>query len=109
MVETNDRRLPAGIQSFEKIRKDGYLYVDKTDIIWQLANRNKTYNYLSRPRRFGKSVLVDTLEAYFMGKKGLFEGLEDYAAGDGMGEASCHQTGYEPGWRRTGKCTKLSG
>ena len=76
MVETNDRRLPVGIQSFEKIRKDGYLYVDKTDIIWQLANRNKTYNYLSRPRRFGKSVLVDTLEAYFMGKKGLFEGLK---------------------------------
>nr|WP_302335452.1 ATP-binding protein [uncultured Prevotella sp.] len=76
MVETNDRRLPAGIQSFEKIRKDGYLYVDKTDIIWQLANRNKKYNYLSRPRRFGKSVLVDTLEAYFMGKKELFEGLK---------------------------------
>ena len=76
MVETNDRRLPVGIQSFEKIRKDGYLYVDKTDIIWQLANRNKTYHYLSRPRRFGKSVLVDTLEAYFMGKKELFEGLK---------------------------------
>lgn len=76
MVETNDRRLPVGIQSFEKIRKEGYLYVDKTDIIWQLANRNKTYHYLSRPRRFGKSVLVDTLEAYFMGKKELFEGLK---------------------------------
>ena len=72
----NNRRLPVGIQSFEKIRKGGYLYVDKTDIIWQLANRNKTYNYLSRPRRFGKSVLVDTLEAYFMGKKELFEGLK---------------------------------
>ena len=76
MVETNDRILPVGIQSFEKIRKEGYLYVDKTDIIWQLANRNKTYNYLSRPRRFGKSILVDTLEAYFMGKKELFEGLK---------------------------------
>lgn len=76
MVEINDRKLPVGIQSFEKIRKEGYLYVDKTDIIWQLANRNKTYNYLSRPRRFGKSVLVDTLEAYFMGKKELFEGLK---------------------------------
>ena len=76
MIETNDRKLPVGIQSFEKIRKDGYLYVDKTDIIWQLANRNKTYNYLSRPRRFGKSVLVDTLEAYFLGKKELFEGLK---------------------------------
>ena len=76
MIETNDRILPVGIQSFEKIRKEGYLYVDKTDIIWQLANRNKTYNYLSRPRRFGKSILVDTLEAYFVGKKELFEGLK---------------------------------
>ena len=76
MVGTNDRRLPVGIQSFEKIREEGYLYVDKTDIIWQLANRNKTYNYLSRPRRFGKSVLVDTLESYFLGKKELFEGLK---------------------------------
>ena len=76
MLETNDRRLPVGIQSFDVIRKEGYLYVDKTDIIWQLANRGKKYNYLSRPRRFGKSVLVDTLEAYFMGKKELFEGLK---------------------------------
>ena len=76
MVETNDRILPVGIQSFEKIRMGGYLYVDKTDIIWQLANRGKKYNYLSRPRRFGKSVLVDTLEAYFLGKKELFEGLK---------------------------------
>lgn len=76
MVETNDRRLPVGIQSFEIIRKDGYLYVDKTDIIWQLANKGKKYNYLSRPRRFGKSVLVDTLESYFLGKKELFEGLK---------------------------------
>ena len=75
MVETNNRRFPVGIQSFEEIRKEGYLYVDKTDIIWQLANKGKKYNYLSRPRRFGKSVLVDTLEAYFMGKKELFEGL----------------------------------
>ena len=76
MVEINDRRLPVGIQSFEEIRKQGCLYVDKTDIIWQLANRGKKYNYLSRPRRFGKSVLVDTLEAYFMGKKELFEELK---------------------------------
>ena len=76
MVETNDRILPVGIQSFEEIRKGGYLYVDKTDIIWHLANKGKTYNYLMRPRRFGKSVLVDTLEAYFTGKKELFEGLK---------------------------------
>ncbi len=76
MVETNDRRLPVGIQSFEEIREQGCLYVDKTDIIWQLANRGKKYNFLSRPRRFGKSVLVDTLESYFLGKKELFEGLK---------------------------------
>ena len=76
MTETNDRYLPVGIQSFEKIRKEGYLYVDKTDLVFQLANRKKTYNYLSRPRRFGKSILVDTLQAYFEGKKELFEGLK---------------------------------
>ena len=76
MVDIKDRKLPVGIQSFEEIRKNGYLYVDKTDIIWQLANKGKTYNYLIRPRRFGKSVLVDTLESYFLGKKELFEGLK---------------------------------
>ena len=75
-TEMNDRRLPVGIQSFAEIRREGYLYVDKTDMIWRLANRGKKYNYLSRPRRFGKSVLVDTLEAFFMGKKELFEGLK---------------------------------
>ena len=76
MTETNDRYLPVGIQSFEKIRKEEYLYVDKTDLVFQLANRKKTYNYLSRPRRFGKSILVDTLQSYFEGKKELFEGLK---------------------------------
>ena len=76
MAEIKDRILPVGIQSFEEIRKKGYLYVDKTDIIWQLANRGRKYNYLSRPRRFGKSVLVDTLQAYFEGRKELFEGLK---------------------------------
>ena len=75
MEEMSDRRLPVGIQSFQKIREENFLYVDKTDLIWKLANRGKTYNYLSRPRRFGKSVLVDTLQAYFEGKKELFEGL----------------------------------
>ena len=75
MAETRNRRLPVGIQSFEKIRKDGYLYVDKTDIIWRLANTDNTYNYLSRPRRFGKSLLISTLEAYFQGKRELFVGL----------------------------------
>ena len=76
MAENIDRKLPVGIQSFEEIRKRGYIYVDKTDIIWNLANRGKKYNYLSRPRRFGKSLLVDTLQAYFEGRKELFEGLK---------------------------------
>lgn len=76
MKENTKRILPLGIQSFEKIRKEGLLYIDKTDLIWQLANRGKTYNYLSRPRRFGKSLLVDTLQAYFEGEKTLFEGLK---------------------------------
>ena len=76
MTEMSERRLPVGIQSFEEIRKEKYLYVDKTDIVWYLANKNKKYNYLSRPRRFGKSVLVDTLQCYFEGRKELFEGLK---------------------------------
>ena len=76
MTESNRRKLPVGIQSFEEIRRGGYLYVDKTDIIWKLTNEGKKFNYLSRPRRFGKSVLIDTLEAYFKCKKDLFEGLK---------------------------------
>ena len=72
----SERRLPVGIQSFEKIRKENYLYVDKTDLVWNLVNSGNTYNYLSRPRRFGKSVLVDTLQCYFEGRKELFEGLK---------------------------------
>lgn len=76
MTEMNDRKLPVGIQSFAKIRREGYLYVDKTDMVWRLAHSNKTYHYLSRPRRFGKSILVDTLQAYFEGEKELFEGLK---------------------------------
>ena len=75
MAELNDRRLPVGIQSFYEIRENKYVYVDKTDMIWNLVNKGKKYNYLSRPRRFGKSVLVDTLQAYFEGEKRLFEGL----------------------------------
>lgn len=76
MTENSERRLPVGIQSFQEIREEGYLYVDKTEMIWKLTNKGKKYNYLSRPRRFGKSVLVDTLQAYFEGKKELFEGLK---------------------------------
>lgn len=69
-----NRKYPIGIQSFENIRKEGYLYVDKTALIYQLVQTGKYY-FLSRPRRFGKSLLLSTLQAYYEGKKELFEGL----------------------------------
>ena len=68
------QNLPIGIQNFEKIRKDGYLYVDKTTFVYKLATTG-SYYFLSRPRRFGKSLLLSTLHAYFEGKRELFEGL----------------------------------
>ena len=68
-------KYPIGIQTFEKIREDGYVYVDKTDMIYSLAQEGKIY-FLSRPRRFGKSLLISTLENYFLGRKNLFEGLK---------------------------------
>ena len=76
MANNEYRKLPTGIQAFNIIREEGYLYVDKTDIIWDLANKGRRYNYLSRPRRFGKSVLIDTLQCYFEGRKELFESLK---------------------------------
>ena len=74
MTETF-RRLPIGVQSFEKIRSDGYIYVDKTRYIHSLALRGGQY-FLSRPRRFGKSLFLSTLKAYWQGRRELFEGLE---------------------------------
>jgi len=68
------RKLPIGIQSFEKLRTQGYMYVDKTAIVHQIASTSIPY-FLSRPRRFGKSLLLSTFEAYFEGRKDLFEGL----------------------------------
>ncbi|MGN0188096.1 MAG: AAA family ATPase [Candidatus Cryptobacteroides sp.] len=65
---------PIGIQNFEKLREGGYTYVDKTALIYKLATSG-TYYFLSRPRRFGKSLLISTMEAYFSGKKELFKGL----------------------------------
>lgn len=76
MADFEERRLPVGIQSFKEIRRNNYAYVDKTEIVWNLVNRGKKYNYLSRPRRFGKSLLVDTLQTYFEGRRDLFEGLK---------------------------------
>lgn len=68
------QKLPIGIQSFESLRRDGFAYVDKTKLVYYLVHNGK-YVFLSRPRRFGKSLLLSTLKAYFEGKKELFEGL----------------------------------
>ena len=68
------RNLPIGIQNFEKLRDGNYLYVDKTQLIYRLVNSG-CYYFLSRPRRFGKSLLMSTIHSYFSGRKDLFEGL----------------------------------
>jgi len=67
-------KYPIGIQDFGEIRRDGYAYVDKTALMYKLVSEGKYY-VLSRPRRFGKSLFLSTLEAYFEGQKELFEGL----------------------------------
>ena len=68
-------KYPIGIQSFDRIIEDGYVYVDKTDMVYSLAREGSIY-FLSRPRRFGKSLLVSTLKNYFLGRKELFKGLK---------------------------------
>ncbi len=72
---TTERKYPIGIQTFSEIIRGGYLYIDKTDLVWQLAHYAK-YIFLSRPRRFGKSLLSSTLHSYFAGDRELFEGLK---------------------------------
>ncbi len=73
-AQTTLRNLPIGIQNFESLRTDGYLYVDKTELIYRLVTTGRYY-FLSRPRRFGKSLLMSTINSYFSGRKDLFEGL----------------------------------
>ena len=68
------KQLPTGIQTFEIIRKDNYLYIDKTELVYQLTHDNR-YVFMSRPRRFGKSLLCSTLKSYFEGRSDLFQGL----------------------------------
>ena len=68
-------KYPIGIQSFEQIIEDGYVYIDKTDLVYKLTHEGKIY-FLSRPRRFGKSLLVSTLKNYYLGHKELFKGLK---------------------------------
>ena len=74
-MEFATRRYPIGIQTFSEMREGNYVYVDKTDLVWKLANSTK-YAFLSRPRRFGKSLLTTTLKSYFEGKRELFEELK---------------------------------
>ena len=69
------RRYPVGIQTFSRMIREGMVYVDKTDLVWQLAHYG-TFIFLSRPRRFGKSLLTSTLESYFQGEREMFEGLK---------------------------------
>jgi hypothetical protein len=66
------RKLPIGIQSFQKLRTDGFVYVDKTSYVYELAQEGHPY-FLGRPRRFGKNLFLSTLKAYFEGKQNLFE------------------------------------
>ena len=68
-------KYPIGIQSFDQLIEDGYVYIDKTDLVYSLVHEGKIY-FLSRPRRFGKSLLVSTLKNYFLGRKELFKGLK---------------------------------
>ena len=69
------RKYPVGIQTFERIIKEGYVYIDKTDLVWKMT-KESPYVFLNRPRRFGKSLLSSTLHSYFDGRKDLFEGLK---------------------------------
>ena len=70
-----DRKYPVGIQTFSRLREEGYLYIDKTDLVWKMT-KESPFVFLSRPRRFGKSLLTTTLDSYFKGQKALFEGLK---------------------------------
>ena len=70
-------KYPIGIQDFRKAREDGFVHVDKTKMIYRLVDEGRYY-FLNRPRRFGKSLLISTIEAYFSGRKELFKGLAIY-------------------------------
>jgi len=75
MMEQMKRKYPIGIQTFSEIIRGGYVYVDKTDLVWQMAHYAK-FVFMSRPRRFGKSLLTSTLDSYFKGDRELFKGLK---------------------------------
>ncbi|MBO4801467.1 MAG: ATP-binding protein [Bacteroidaceae bacterium] len=88
------RKYPIGIQSFESLRKDGYLYIDKTPLIYKMITEGKSY-FLSRPRRFGKSLLTTTLQAIFEGKRDLFE---EFTTADGVHQPALFIAGTDWRW-----------
>ena len=75
MEQQQLKKCPIGIQTFEEIINKGYLYIDKTEYIYRMTHSDGTYFFVGRPRRFGKSLLVSTMQSYFEGKKDLFKGL----------------------------------
>ena len=74
-MEQQRQLYPIGIQTFSEIRRKNYLYIDKTEYVYRMTHFDSKYVFLSRPRRFGKSLLTSTLHSYFEGCKELFEGL----------------------------------
>ncbi|MDR0912652.1 MAG: AAA family ATPase, partial [Methanobrevibacter sp.] len=76
-MDEKPKKLPMGVSTFSEMIEDDYIYVDKTELIWNLIESGKKY-FLSRPRRFGKSLLISTMEELFKGNKQLFEGLYIY-------------------------------
>ncbi len=84
------RKLPIGIQTFREIREENYYYVDKTALIQRLMDEGKHY-FLSRPRRFGKSLFLDTLKELFEGNEALFEGLHIHDHWEGLQWRNCRK------------------
>ena len=92
------RRLyPIGIQTFSKLERGNYVYVDKTELVYRMTHGASGYIFLSRPRRFGKSLLTSTLHSYFEGRKDLFEGLGHRAPGEGVDKVSGASFRHEHG------------
>lgn len=92
------RRLyPIGIQTFSKLREGNYVYVDKTELVYRMTHGASGYIFLSRPRRFGKSLLTSTLHSYFEGRKDLFEGLAIEHPGEGVDKLSGASFRHEHG------------
>lgn len=92
------RRYPIGIQTFKDIIEQNYIYVDKTEYIYRLSHTDGKYFFLSRPRRFGKSLLVSTMKSYFEGKRQLFKGLAIERLETEWTEISC--AAFQHGWRQ---------